>query len=63
MRCAESKQQMNVVGNFADCLGNNFQSFCNTTKKGMKTRPPFGRNERTLMFGAENDVNVQAEMG
>ncbi len=53
---------MNVIGNPTHCFGNNFKCLRHSTKIGMKARTPFGCNQRALVFGAENDVDVQTEM-
>jgi len=60
---SKSKQQMDVIGNAAHRFGNNFKRLCRATEIGMKARTPFGCNKRALMFGAENDVEVQTEVG
>ena len=54
---------MDVIGNAAHCFRNNFERLCRATEIGMQAGPPFGGNERALMFGAENDMEVQTEMG
>ena len=49
--------------NAAHRFRHDFQSAGRSAQIGMKPFPPIRRNERALVLGAEDDVNVQAEVG
>jgi hypothetical protein len=62
MRCANSNQQMNVVGYAANGFGNSIKRANRAANVSMKARTPICRDERALVFGAENNVTMKTEM-
>ena len=59
----QSKQEMNMIRHATHRLRDDIQGACGATEIGMESIPPFRINEWSLMFGAEDDVEMEAEMG
>jgi len=62
VRRSQSDQQMHVVCHTTDGFWNRAECARRATEKGMKPLTPIRRDERTLMFGAEDEMNVKAQM-
>ena len=62
MRGAQSNEKMNMIGDAAHSLGDRVKRANGSTQIRMKSRTPFRANDRALMFGAKNDVNMETEV-
>lgn len=59
----QSEQEMNMIRHATHRFREDIQCACCATEVGMESVTPLRIDEGALMFGAEDDVEMEAEMG
>lgn len=63
MRSTQTDEQGYMVGNATNDLRHTAQGADNTAHERMQLWPPCGRDARIMVFGAEDQMIMQAQMG
>jgi len=62
MRCAKANQQMHMVGDAANALGNSIRRTDDSAKIRVQVSSPCRLDHWLVIFRSENDVIMQAQM-